>query len=473
MKRSKRIYALCGVLLVVCIATIGVMKFEEHKENIKNSNEIILELPIDTVQSLSWEYSTESLAFHKDGKWLYDDDEAFPVNEEKIEELLELFEEFGASFVIEDVDDYGQYGLDSPVCTIDLATDDQTYEILVGNYSDMDSQRYISIGDGNVYLVETDPMGYFSLSLKSMINHDEIPYFSNVTAIKFEGIENYSIVYEEDSDNTYCNDDVYFAKQGGQLLPLDTSRVDSYMDNVSYLYLTDYVTYNASDEELKEYGLDEPELTLTVDYTSTDDDGEEVTNTFVLNISRDSETKKASENETQEESNDSDDDSADEDFTAYVRVGESQIIYSISSDEYDELIDASYDAFRHLEVLSADFSDIEKIDISLEGDTYTITSEEDDERTYFYQDEELEIADLQSALKNLSASSFTDEQPTKKEEVSLTVYLNNEKYPKVVIELYRYDSSNCIAVVDGTPVSFVTRSAVVNLIEAINAIVLE
>ena len=153
MKRSKRIYILLGVLSVSCMATLGVMRWEEEKEKIENSDEIILELSGDQVTSISWEIESEKLAFHKDERWIYDEDEAFPVDEEKISELLKQFQEFGVSFVIEEVEDYGQYGLDDPACTIRLGTGEQSYEILLGSYSSMDSQRYVSIGDGNVYLV--------------------------------------------------------------------------------------------------------------------------------------------------------------------------------------------------------------------------------------------------------------------------------------------------------------------------------
>ena len=74
----------------------------------------ILTLDTDTVTALSWEYNEETLAFHKEESWLYDEDENFPVDPEKISSFLEQFQEFGVSFIIEDVEDYGQYGLDEP-----------------------------------------------------------------------------------------------------------------------------------------------------------------------------------------------------------------------------------------------------------------------------------------------------------------------------------------------------------------------
>ncbi len=64
------------------------------------------------------------------------------------------------------------------------------------------------------------------------------------------------------------------------------------------------------------------------------------------------------------------------------------------------------------------------------------------------------------------------EAPAKQKEISLTLSLDNENQRSVSIELYRYDGSDCLAVVDGEPVSLVGRGAVVDLIEAVHAIVL-
>lgn len=459
MNRSKKLIVLLAVLIVACVVTIAVMQHEEHKERIRNSDEIILELPGDSIQSLSWEYQSNTLSLHKGETWLYDDDEAFPVDGKKVSKMLEQFQSFGVSFVIEDVEDYGQYGLSDPTCTIRLATADASYEIKLGGYSTMDSQRYVSIGDGNVYLVKNDPLDQFDATLSDLIAHDETPWFSDVKTIQFQGLENYRIVYEEDSTSTYCAEDVYFTQRSGQSVPLDTNRVKGYLRTISNLSPTDYVRYNVSDEELHAYGLDEPELTVTVDYVTEEDESA----AFTMHIGRDP--------KEQAESND---DSEEKEATAYVRIGASRIVYQITSDNFKKLTNASYDSLRHLEVLTADFdNDVYKIDISLEGKDYTITSETDnDEKTYSYAGEELDITALRKALYALSAESFTQEQPTEKEEISLTVFLDNENHPEVQIVLYRYDGSYCLAVVDGAPVSLVKRSTVVDLIEAVHAIVL-
>ena len=467
MKRSKRLHILLGVLAAVGIVTFAVTQYEEKQEEIEASGEVVLEIDPAAVQTLSWEYDAETLAFHKDGTWVYDTDEAFPVDEERIDELLGVFEAFSAAFIIEDVTDYSQYGLDDPVCTIGISTGDTDYEIQLGDFSTMDSQRYVSIGDGNVYLATADPLDYFDAALRDMIDNDEAPDFRTVEAIRFDGDQTCQIAYQEyteDSSYTYCSDDVYFVQQEDAMLPLDTSRVEGYLDSISGLSLTDYVTYNVTEEELAEYGLDAPELSVTVTYVPEDS---EQTAEFTLHISRDPDEQAAAEAEDGEE------DETEEEITAYARVGESQIVYQITGDSYEALMAAGYDDLRHYEVLTADFADVTGLDITLEGESYTITAEgSGEDKTFYYGEEELDIADLQSALEDMGAASFTDEEPSQKQEISITVHLDNETHPTVQIDLYRYDGEQCLAVLDGTPTSLVPRDMVVDLVEAVNAIVL-
>lgn len=472
MKRSKKMIVLVAVLVVACIAAFALTQYEEKQEEIKNSDAIILELPTDTVEAVSWKYTEDGLGFHKgeDG-WLYDGDEAFPVSEDKINDILSNFEAFGASFIIENVEDYSQYGLDDPECTISLSTAEQSYDIKLGAFSKMDEQRYVDIGDGNVYLVSNDPMDFLQSSLSSMIEHDDTPGFENVVDITFDGSENYTIVKTEDSPNTYNIDDVYFAQIDGVELPLDTSEITDYLNTITGLDLLTYATYNATEEELASYGLDNPELTVTVNYTYTDDDDNEVSDTCVIHIGQNPEELEAYEAAEEAEEEDL------PDVSKYVRIGDSQIVYELDDVDYISLSLASYNNLRHREVIWADFETVTQIDITLEGENHTITTsldeeDEDAERVWYYGEEELDVGKLQTALENLSADSFTDEVPSEKEEISLTVYLDNENFPQVKIQLYRYDGSLCLAVVDGEPVSLVDRGAVMDLVEAVQAIVL-
>ena len=124
-------------------------------------------------------------------------------------------------------------------------------------------------------------------------------------------------------------------------------------------------------------------------------------------------------------------------------------------------------------ILTADFEDVQRVDVTLDGATETFTAEDKgDGRTWTWDGEEVEFSALQIAIEDLTADSFTSETPSQRQEVALTVYLDHETFPQVEIALYRYDGSHCLAVVDGTPACLVSRADAVNLMETVRSIVL-
>ncbi len=498
-KRVRKIVILLVILVVLCVATLLASLYNEKQEQIQNSNEIILSISTDSVTSLSWEVDDETLGFTKDsdsGSWIYDDDDGFPTSTSEIENLLSIFSEYEADFIIEEVDDYSQYGLDEPVMTINITLDDETsYEITLGNFSTLDSERYVSIGDGNVYLAMVDPYDTYDVELSDMIENDTIGSFTEATDITFTGVENYSIYFEADSANTYCSEDTYFVTDSD--LPLDTDSIETYLGYIRNTGLSEYATYNASEDELELYGMNNPVLTITVDYpvTETDEDGEETVTTETVMLTIGVNQDELAEAEEALEDGEEVDISS---LSLYVRINDSQIIYELASNRYNYLIACSYDDLRHAEVMTADYDSIYQFDFTIEDVTYTIYSElsdpedEESERVYYYyydgevidadslsEDDdidnyrvEVDVDDLSTAIDAITAESYTDEEPDGKLELSFTAYLDNENYPEVTVELYRYDGTYCLAVINGEPTSLVARSAVVDLIEVVNAIVL-
>ena len=470
MRKATKLYALLGVLLVVCIAAFAVSRYEEKKEQIKNSGEVILEIPTESVTALSWTNESGTFSFTKDETWVYDEDNAFPVDEEKINDLLEQFTSLAAAFAIDDVEDFAQYGLDEPICTIHITAGEETYTVELGDFSKMDEQRYVSIGDGKAYLVSHDPLDEFDSVLRDMILDDTIPEFDTVKQIAFSGEESYTISYDE-GGTSICADDVYFTDG----TPLDTDTVNEWLTALRSLDLTNYVSYSATGEELQTFGLDNPALTVALDYSSSsDEDGNETdSGTFVLHLSQNPEEQAAYEEAIANEED------VLPDVTCYARVGDSQIVYQITQSEYDTLTDVSCDALRHQKVFTADFDTVTSIDVTLEGENYTFictppedADDTDTEGTWTYQGVEFDIFDFSYALRALSATSFTDEAPTGQEEISLTLHLDNEDFPTFTLTLYRLDGESCIACVDGEPIAFVSRDKAVDLIEAVRAVTL-
>ena len=495
MHRSKRLLILVGVLAVVCAAAFLAARVQEQQEQVEASGETVLAIDAGNVASLAWTSGEAEYAFHKDETWIYDADEAFPVSAEALEELL-------APFVIRDVTDYAQYGLEEPECTIEIGTAEASYTIALGDMSAMDDQRYVSIGDGNVYLAVTDPMDAFAVELSDLIDNDEIPQMDTVTALSLTGAVEESIAYVEAGGPSYSDEDVYFLQSGEESLPLDTDLVEDYLGGIRDLVLTDYATYNATEIELASFGLNDPALTVTVEYEQQAEAAEEgaepetTAGTLVLHIGRVEEAEESAE-ETAESAEDISQEEAQ--YAYYLRVGDSQIVYNLSDADGEALFAGSYDDLRHRQLFWGDFDDVAQATILLDNQTYTLTAqtaetaetgedadaaaesaeptataaaEDDAEITWICNGETVDVTGIRDKLAALTAEAFTSEAPADQLEISLALDLNDADVPQVRIQLYRYDGASCLAVLDGEPAALVAREDVVDLMEAVRTLLL-
>lgn len=503
MHRSKRLLILVGVLAVVCAAAFLATRVQEQQEQVEASGETVLAIDAGNVASLAWTSGEAEYAFHKDETWIYDADEAFPVNAEALEELLAPFSSFNAAFVIRDVTDYAQYGLEEPECTIEIGTAEASYTIALGDMSAMDDQRYISIGDGNVYLAVTDPMDAFAVELSDLIDNDEIPQMDTVTALSLTGAVEESIAYVEAGGPSYSDEDVYFLQSGEESLPLDTDLVEDYLGGIRDLVLTDYATYNATEIELASFGLNDPALTVTVEYEQQAEAAEEgaepetTAGALALHIGRVEEEAEESAEETAESAEDISQEEAQ--YAYYLRVGDSQIVYNLSDADGEALFAASYDDLRHRQLFWGDFDDVAQATILLDNQTYTLTAqtaetaetgedadaaaesaeptataaaEDDAESTWICNGEPVDVTGIRDKLAALTAEAFTSEAPADQLEISLTLDRNDADVPQVRIQLYRYDGASCLAVLDGEPAALVAREDVVDLMEAVRTLLL-
>ena len=262
--------------------------------------------------------------------------------------------------------------------------------------------------------------------------------------------------------------------------------MEDYLSTVAYLDLTDYVTYKATEADLTTYGLDDPDLTLQVDYViePEDENGTEEHGRYTLTVSRDPEEAAAeaeaaeAEAETAEEADaETADDAEEETFTAYARVGNSPIVYQITQAEYEALLACTASDLRYQALFPFPFDQVVSMTVALEGRSFALTSEvteEDGEevRTFYVDGEELAIDDLSAALTALTASSFGPDVTAGEEEIRLTIQLDNEHYPEVELALYRVDGTSCLAEVDGTPLALIPRTQAIDLVEAVQAFAL-
>ena len=164
MKRQKNLLLLVCVLAVLCMGIFAVTRVEKHIDKVSTVSEDIITADPDTLTKISWTVGGKTLTFTKgDDGWAQDGDAAFPVDQDKISDLLSHFEPLTASFIINDVTDSSQYGLDKPTGTVTLTTQDGDTTLSLGSYSTMDQKRYVMLEEGTVYLIDDDVEDALSL----------------------------------------------------------------------------------------------------------------------------------------------------------------------------------------------------------------------------------------------------------------------------------------------------------------------
>ena len=441
MNRQKKLLLLVGVLAALCVVIAIVTGVQKHIDTVTTVDEEIVAADPEALTAVSWTKEGATLSFTQaDGTWQDASDAAFPVDQEKMADFLSHFESVHASFIIENVEDFAQYGLDDPSCTITLTSADGDTVLELGDFSTMDEKRYVTLGDGTVYLIDDDLAGYAVTDRDELMRQDVIPDYDTLDGIVATGETAFTVEHRPDEELCYTDAYEYYLNDGGSYEPLDSGKVEGLVDTLNALDRTDYATYTADASVLGDYGLDTPAVTFTVTTTA---DEEQSTATLAFGKKGDN---------------------------CYMRMDDSPIIYKVDADTYNDTIAAAgYDTLRPDEVLALNWDDVQSIDFTIDDTTYTVDKKGD---TYQIGDDVVEFDDVSAAVDGLVVNEFNTESPSKKQEAAFTVHLDNDAFPTLTVTVYQYDGDNCLVQLDGTTLGLVSRSLVVDLTEAVNAITL-
>lgn len=332
MKRGKKLILLLAVLVVLIAVTFAVLKLtpEDTDEEAEDAGVSVFTLDPEAVSELSWTYEGETLTFVKsDGAWTYAGDSAFPLEESYLTAMLTALSDVVAGKTIETPEDLAQYGLEEPACTVSVTTDAEA-ELLIGDETGIGGERYLSIGDGNVYLVDEAILDSFSYSLLDLVAKETIPSMTDVTSLEVvSNTQSFTLSYAESGGE---EDEGVWLWNGDSELPLDTELTEALIGSVTSLSWGTCVDYNAADR-LADYGLDAPVVTVTVNYVETsqvetnetDEDGNAIYETresgasFVLEIGEDADA-------------------------CYARIAGSGMVYEIDASIADAMLTAAYES---------------------------------------------------------------------------------------------------------------------------------
>ena len=406
-KKSVNLITAVGVLVVLSGAYVGVKAYVAKQEaadteSAEEENPEIISIASADVKSIKFVIDKKEVTFEKDGdSWVKSDETDFPVDQDKIDTLVNSMNSIKAERTLENVEDASEYELDQPDNTITVTTEDgETTVIQLGMENDSTSQEYIDLNEDSstVYVVSNSTFSSFKGTLYDFAKSGVFPTVdsSTVSKISVDGKDS-SYVVEKD-ENNFWN-----ITGNGETEKADSAKATSLASALSSMAYSSYVNYNCAEDEFSQYGLDKPYAEIIVDYQkevekeSTDDENEAENG--------DEEVSEASENENQgDETADSETDgseSLDEDVDSETDGNES------SDEDVDSETDGSESSDENVDVADTEDSEVvenentdETADDNVEAEDTDVTEADDAA--------EVEAADTESTESSGESETETE-----------------------------------------------------------------
>ena len=522
-KKSVKLVIAVGVLVILSGAYVGVktyvaMQDAKEEENNEEETQEVVSIASEDIQSIKFILDKKETTFEKEGdSWVKSDENAFPVDQDKLDTLAGTFSSVTAQRTLKDVEDPSEYELDNPQNTITVTTTDgEATVIQVGMENDSTSQEYIDLNDDSstVYVVSNSVFQSFEGNLYDFAKSGTFPTVDSSTVSKIAVDGNDSSYVVEKDENNFWN-----ITSDGETEKADSAKATSLASSLSSLAYASYVNYNCSKSELAQYGLDKPYAEITVDYQEEAPDEENTEDVKTADSAAtaddaaadDTIANEAALNETDMDSvnagTDSKEDSETEneqamidkqlviqvgdqapDGNRYVRINDSNEIYTISEDSLDAFLDKTNADFWDLTVSYLSVNNLEKLSIDYSGTQYDInvsreTSEDEDEEnnsstttttlSYEMNGKELDstsFTTFYNKLINMAAQKrLTDEFKTNNDP-EMTAEFTDVDGNTMLVSYYSYDTNYYAAVKDDGKVYLVNKMTVKEMLTSFETI---
>ncbi|WP_143319795.1 DUF4340 domain-containing protein [Clostridium sp. HBUAS56010] len=273
MKKKGLIYGIIA-LVILCIIYGGVTLYLEHsqkKEEQKKEAEKTYVTNLADVAAISYDKDGQELSFtKKDGVWNYDGDPLFPVKQTKLDSFVSTASKLEALRNLEGGDGLRAYGLDKPVRKIHVTGKDGNETVIYLGNTTEDGNYYAMIeGENTPYLISSALYNATDGELHDFMELEEFPAIAGkdikTITITQNGNTRHFIkkTIDEKKGTVEWYKDSADSPDNKQK---DNSALNVLADSLSSLKVKDCVNYKVTEQELTQYGLDQPAAQITYTY---------------------------------------------------------------------------------------------------------------------------------------------------------------------------------------------------------------
>ena len=508
MKKGKRLLLLSACIAVLIVGTFilkGINDAKKAEETTPAQMPAVLTLDKEGIREIAYTNEGQSLRFTKvDGKWQYAGDAAFPVNESQITAMAAALSNITASRKVADtLDKADEYGLKAPALTVWVTGGDgKTSTLFFGNKNSVTGDTYLYLdGSTTIYTVSSSLASKFNSKLYALIASEAFPTMdaSLVSKLSYTSQDKNLLLtyYEKGNDASYSSLYQWFAQgKDGKLSPLDTEKVNAYLEGLTSVTPLATVAYDATPDLLTAYGLDAPQAVIAVDYS----------------VAREESVPKATDAPiaTAAPSANPGGDAAvtatgpvpspmpqmetvtvydpkqliiylgkqAEDGSYYMRHSDSKRVFTISEDTYQSLAGLDAESMKPVQFGLISIDTVDSLDVAMGGSLVHFTIERtkttdasgkaEEATVYKREGTEVKEADFKNfyaSLISLEKDKVTDQKGSSQPYMSVTYHRNTASYPEITLNLYPYDSSFYMADFNGESGLLVNKRMVETLVK--------
>lgn len=511
--KSKTVKLVSGVavLAVLSCAYLGVTSYVDSREKkeaeAQDTSVSLVDMEAEDLTSVSFlsEDGEQEIFEKKEGVWTKKGEEDFPVSQDTIDGAVNSLASLDADQELTEPEELSEYDLDKPQNEIVLTAQDGSETILqVGMKNEASGQYYVKRQDeDNVYLAAETALTPFMGTAYSFAEAESFPTVTSATMKEVQVEKENGYTLSQDKDSLY-----WYVSDGKSSEQADTSKAGAVTSAIGSLTYGDFVDYHCTDPA--KYGFDTPYAIISSTYMAEEDTE---ANTDVSEASEEEENSVEEQEEAEEtadtpEKEDTQTEKTlvicvgDEiDGSRYVRVNDSNEVYTIPEESLTEILDKAPSDFYSLTVNYLTVNNLDSLEIRDGEESHTVkvvrTAEKNSEDTKedADEDESSESSEEEAAseevtvtytldgkeadetlfttfynkLINMAGEKRLTEAYTPEGEAVFTFGFTDTEGEKTAVSYYEYDSSFYAAVV-GDKVYLVNKMKVKDLIEACEAL---
>lgn len=511
--KSKTVKLVSGVavLAVLSCAYLGVTSYVDSREKkeaeAQDTSVSLVDMEAEDITSVSFlsEDGEQEIFEKKEDVWTKKGEEDFPVSQDTIDGAVNSLASLDADQELTEPEELSEYDLDKPQNEIVLTAQDGSETILlVGMKNEASGQYYVKRQDeDNVYLAAETALTPFMGTAYSFAEAESFPTVTSATMKEVQVEKENGYTLSQDKDSLY-----WYVSDGKSSEQADTSKAGAVTSAIGSLTYGDFVDYHCTDPA--KYGFDTPYAIISSTYMAEEDTE---ANTDVSEASEEEENSVEEQEEAEEtadtpEKEDTQTEKTlvicvgDEiDGSRYVRVNDSNEVYTIPEESLTEILDKAPSDFYSLTVNYLTVNNLDSLEIRDGEESHTVkvvrTAEKNSEDTKedADEDESSESSEEEAAseevtvtytldgkeadetlfttfynkLINMAGEKRLTEAYTPEGEAVFTFGFTDTEGEKTTVSYYEYDSSFYAAVV-GDKVYLVNKMKVKDLTEACEAL---